>query len=127
MAGRGRANWEVGWEALGGGASWAKTSQAGSAEGPGPAVGVSLLKARRGQRSAEQRPSRSHAGSQAAHSEVTTAPPPSIPARPGGGHKTRAKLQRDRRTHTHTVLERNEQDGKKLHPARSPLRWNELD
>lgn len=54
MAARGRANWEAGWEAQRGGASWAKTSQAGSAEGPRrrQSVGVSLLNGEgdRGQR-----------------------------------------------------------------------------
>lgn len=47
MAARGSANWEAWWEARRGGASRAKTSRTGSAEGPHSRlqpVGVSLLK-----------------------------------------------------------------------------------
>lgn len=46
LAARGSANWEAGWEARRGGAGWAKTSQAGSAEAPRrrQPVGVSFLR-----------------------------------------------------------------------------------
>lgn len=127
MAARGSANWEVGWEARRGGASWAKTSQAGSAEGPGHCqpVGVSLLK-RVGDRGQPNRcPS---AAVQVRRLHIPKSPLLLSPLSPRAQAAVTKLVQSCNATEEHIHNHKKKLTGwKEVAHAHSRLRWNELD